>query len=74
MMQRAKKKAKRRPAEKAIDVDLATWRVAASKLSVRESGELVRAITRAQSLKRPNRDQRMLLAIFTRQPSGGPAS
>ena len=72
-MQRATRKSKSRP-EKALDVDMDAWRVTAPKLSVRETGELVRAISHAKSLRRPNRAQRMLLAIFTRHPTQEPAS
>jgi hypothetical protein len=49
-----------------LGVDVGIWLTACNKLSLRESGELVRALIRAQRAKRPNRDQRMLLAVFTR--------
>jgi hypothetical protein len=49
-----------------IDIDLHAWRAAVGKLSLKETGELVRALVRAQGLPRPNREQRMLLAVFTR--------
>ena len=49
-----------------IDIDLHAWRAAVGKLSLRETGELVRSLVRAQGLPRPNREQRTLLAIFTR--------
>ncbi len=51
-----------------LDIDLNAWRSAAGKLSLRETGELVRSLVRAHSATRPNREQRMLLAIFTRDP------
>ncbi len=51
-----------------IDIDLAAWRATAAKLSLRETGELLRSIIRAHASVRPNREQRMLLAIFTRLP------
>jgi hypothetical protein len=51
-----------------IDIDLTAWRATSSKLSLRETGELVRSIVRASSTSRPNREQRILLAIFTRDP------
>lgn len=51
-----------------IDIDLNAWRATAAKLSLRETGELLRSIIRAHSSVRPNREQRMLLAIFTRLP------
>ena len=57
-----------------IGVDTTAWRAAAGKLSLKESGELVRALVRAQSAKKPNRDQRMLLAVFTRDPTDGAAA
>jgi hypothetical protein len=47
-----------------IDIDLHAWRATADKLSLRETGELVRSLIRARASKRPNREQRMLLAIF----------
>lgn len=54
-----------------LDMDLQAWRATVRKLTLRETGELVRALVRAQGAKRPNREQRMLLAIFTRpQPEG----
>jgi hypothetical protein len=49
-----------------IDIDLTAWRATADKLSLRETGELVRSLIRAKACRRPNREQRMLLAIFTR--------
>ncbi len=49
-----------------IDIDLNAWRAAVVKLSLRETGELLRSLVRAHSATRPNREQRMLLAIFTR--------
>jgi hypothetical protein len=67
-------KAKRKPAKKSaeptpesIGLDTRMWGSACLKLSLRESGELIRAILRARRCKRPNRDQRMLLAIFSRE-------
>jgi hypothetical protein len=58
----------KKPCAKAeeLGVDVGLWLTACNKLSLRESGELVRALIRAQRAKRPNRDQRMLLAVFTR--------
>ena len=55
--------------ETVINVDLGAWRAGASKLSLKETGELTRALVRAQNTKRPNREQRVLLAIFTRDPA-----
>ena len=54
-----------------IGVDISIWVCASQKLSLRESGELIRAIVRAKRAKRPNRDQRMLLAVFTRDGEEG---
>ena len=54
--------------ETAINIDLCAWRASANKLSLKETGELTRALVRAQNAKRPNREQRVLLAIFTRDP------
>ena len=51
-----------------IDIDLNAWRATSAKLSLRETGELVRALVRAHAAVRPNREQRMLLAIFMRDP------
>ena len=56
------------PPFEGIDIDLNAWRATAAKLSLRETGELLRSIVRAHSVPRPNREQRMLLAIFTRNP------
>jgi hypothetical protein len=63
----------RKPCAKAeeIGVDVSIWMTACGKLSLRESGELIRALIRAQRAKRPNRDQRMLLAVFTRDCEEG---
>jgi hypothetical protein len=47
-----------------IDIDLNAWRATASKLSLRQTGELMRSLLRAKSAKRPNREQRILLAIY----------
>lgn len=55
--------------ETQLNIDLNVWRVNQNKLSLKETGELVRSIVRAQKAKRPNREQRVLLAIFTRDPS-----
>jgi hypothetical protein len=52
-----------------LGIDLKAWRATADKLSLRETGELVRSLVRASTSKRPNREQRMLLAIFTRASS-----
>jgi len=49
-----------------IDIDLHAWRATADKLYLRETGEVVRSLIRAKATKRPTREQRMLLAIFTR--------
>jgi hypothetical protein len=54
--------------EAVINIDLSAWRASACKLSLKETGELTRALVRAQNAKRPNREQRVLLAIFTRDP------
>jgi hypothetical protein len=54
-----------------IDIDLHAWRTTADKLTLRETGELVRSLIRAKAMKRPNREQRMLLAIFTRLHDDG---
>lgn len=54
--------------ETVVNLDLAVWRTGAGKLSLKETGELMRSIIRAQKAKRPNREQRVLLAIFTRDP------
>ena len=56
--------------DRVVNMDLHAWRATVDKLSLRETGELVRALVRAQNVPRPNREQRMLLAVFTRpQPS-----
>ena len=70
-MQKKQKASKRRRV--AIDINISAWRLT-GKLSLSETGELVRALKRASSLKRPNREQRMLLAVFTREPDGEVAS
>jgi hypothetical protein len=54
--------------ETVINIDLNAWRAGAGKLSLKETGELTRALVRAQNAKKPNREQRVLLAIFTRDP------
>ncbi len=56
------------PSFDGLDIDLNAWRATAAKLSLRETGELLRSIMRAHASARPNREQRMLLAIFTRLP------
>jgi len=55
-------------AEAVVNIDLHAWKATAKKLTLKETGELVRSIMRAQRAKRPNREQRVLLAIFTRDP------
>jgi hypothetical protein len=52
-----------------VGIDLRAWRATADKLSLRETGELIRSLVRARAAKRPNREQRMLLAIYTRASS-----
>jgi hypothetical protein len=54
------------PSEHVVNMDMGAWRSTAPKLTLRETGELVRSLIRAQAAKRPNREQRILLAIFTR--------
>lgn len=49
-----------------IGIDLRAWHATADKLTIRETGELMRSLVRASAAKRPNREQRMLLAIYTR--------
>ena len=58
----------KRPArgDRVVNMDLHAWKATVDKLTLRETGELVRALVRAQNVPRPNREQRMLLAIFTR--------
>ena len=70
---RAKKAKEARAAAACIEsigMDLKLWNIACVKLTLRENGELMRALVRAQRAKRPNRDQRMLLAVFTRENDG----
>ena len=67
---KADKITKRKRADIVLDVDVFMWQAGVEKLSLKESGELIRALTRAKTAKRPNRDQRMLLAVFTRNPNG----
>lgn len=50
-----------------INMDMTAWRAVVDKLTLRETGELVRSLVRAQGAERPNREQRLLLAIFARQ-------
>jgi hypothetical protein len=66
---RVKKKLaqKKLPTPESIGIDLQVFATVNLKLSLKESGELIRALMRAQRAKRPNRDQRMLLAVFTRE-------
>lgn len=54
--------------ETSLSIDLSVWKANQHKLSLKETGELVRSIVRAQKSKRPNREQRVLLALFTRDP------
>lgn len=54
--------------ETIVNIDLRLWRAGAGKLSLKETGELMRSIVRAQKSRRPNREQRVLLAVFTRDP------
>lgn len=58
------------PSPESMGLDIRLWNFASAKLSLKESGELIRALMRAQKAKRPNRDQRMLLAVFTRDSDG----
>lgn len=73
----ARKRAKKMREAKAaaeiesVGLDLKLWNIACVKLTLRENGELMRALVRAQRAKRPNRDQRILLAVFTRESDGG---
>lgn len=60
--------------ERVVNMDLRAWKSAAGKLSLRETGELVRALVRAQTSSKPNREQRILLAVFTRDPDQEVAS
>lgn len=62
------------PSPPVINMDVAAWNAAADKLSLKEAGELVRSLLRAQGAHRPNREQRILLAIFTRDPDEEVAS
>jgi hypothetical protein len=52
------------PQLEGIDIDLNAWRATACKLSLRQTGELMRSLVRATTAKRPNREQRLLLAIY----------
>jgi hypothetical protein len=64
------KPTKNRKRETSFEVDVAMLHAGTGKLTLREAGELIRALARAKSARRPNRDQRMLLAVFTRNPDG----
>ena len=48
-----------------FDVDLAVWRVTSGKLSLEQTGRLMRSLIAAQTCKRPTREQRLLLALYT---------
>lgn len=56
-------------ADVVLNVDIVAWKATINKLTLRETGELVRSLVRAQKAQRPNREQRILLAIFTREPA-----
>lgn len=61
--------------ETVVNMDMQAWRATVAKLTLRETGELVRSLVRAQSTSRPNREQRVLLAVFTRpQPTAEDAT
>lgn len=50
-----------------VHLDINLLRAAIAKLTLKETGELMRSIVRAGKVAKPNREQRMLLAIFTRE-------
>jgi hypothetical protein len=50
-----------------LGIDVKSLNATARKLSLKETGELMRALVRASRSEKPNREQRMLLALFTRE-------
>jgi len=50
-----------------LQLDIGLLRAAIRKLTLKETGELMRSIVRAGKVAKPNREQRMLLAIFARE-------
>ena len=50
-----------------LQLDIGLLRAAISKLTLKETGELMRSIVRAGKVEKPNREQRVLLAIFARE-------
>jgi len=54
--------------DEAISIDLKVWKVAVvRKLSLKETGELMRALVSAHRTKRPTREQRILMAVFSQE-------
>ncbi len=51
-----------------IEFDVNLFVRAALKLTLEETGELVRALKRADKASKPNREQRILHAVMTRPP------
>lgn len=45
-------------------IDIGALRPSIERLSLRETGELMRALRMAQRARRPSREQRLLLALF----------
>ena len=48
-----------------FDVDMAVWRITSGKLSLEQTGRLVRSLIAAKTSKRPTREQRLLLALYS---------
>lgn len=49
-----------------LDINLSIWHTLTDRLTLRETGELVRSLARARSSRRPNREQRLLMAMLIR--------
>lgn len=53
-----------------IRLDIQMLRVSDEKLSLTQSGHLIRALMSAKVSKRPTREQKILLALYTKDGEG----
>lgn len=53
--------------EKSIQLDVLMLRVSDEKLSLKQSGSLIRSLMAAKVSKRPTREQKLLLALYAKQ-------
>ena len=48
-----------------LEINLPVWRATTDRLSLNQTGRLMRSLRAAKTVKRPTREQKLLLALYT---------